>query len=467
MHGIMPIFSTVQGGPKMSMKLPSDFAKKIADTFNWKLAVVEDFFEFSEDKEGFFWCKLKPKKFLDKPDFVALCKLTKDLGGEDYLQGARAWKVPSAYAKKSGITPQASSTPATATTANTANTGVTPNVIKDDKSRPNIRNISFIPVASISVPAFLPTREIVDSGRHSEIRDSIKKHGLEYPIKIRPGSEARTYELIDGFLRLQSVKELGWKEIPAEIKTTSDQELVIQSIITNKDRVEEDPITMAKKLDILVNAFGYTQEKLAQELGVSRPWISNTIRFLKLPKEIQHYLALNNVTYYHGLLLLTLEKPDLQVQLAREVVDKGLSTRQLEERIQEVQPKPGTPIKAPPIATLNPQDMTVGKAKELLDTPAGKEVLEIAVKEKLAEGPAEEASENEDEEGPLYAEHIKMIDEEPQTDPSKSASNEIKVKEGTSYDVAEFTCKICNEIFMIRHLSSGKHSFILQRKDKT
>jgi ParB family chromosome partitioning protein len=335
------------------LKLPSDFGNEISKALNWKLEQVAEWFTLEEDKEGYFWARLKPKKFLEKPEFKTMCALARDLGGEGYLEGAKAWAVPGPCAKKADTT----STPEDARGKPSAGprpeaekepSGVKPNILSDDKRKPvEIPNIKFIPIDGIEAPSFLPTRELISHERLAEIRQSIKKHGLKYPIKVRPGPDPGTYELKDGFLRLKSVQQLGWKEIPAEIKETSDHEVIVESLIMNKHRIEEDPITVAKKLDILVNAFGYTHEKIAEELGVSRPWVSDTIRFLKLPKEVQHCLALDNVSRYHGLLLLTIEDQQLQKKLAKDVVDEGLSTRQLDDRIRQFKPQPSLAPKAP------------------------------------------------------------------------------------------------------------------------
>jgi ParB family chromosome partitioning protein len=320
------------------LKLPSHFAKKISEALSMAAQSVEELFEIYEDKQGFFIAKLRPKQWLDKAQFKTMCALARDLGGEGYLQGAKAWMVPGPCAKKADTT----STPEDAR-SKTEPSGVTPRSVTDDKSKPpDIPNIKFIPVDAIEVPNFLPTRELIQHEKLAQIRDSIKKRGLKYAIRVRH-VPPDAYELIDGYLRLKAVRELSWKEIPAEIVTASDQDVVIDSIITNKDRIEEDSITVAKKLDILLNVFGYTQEKLAEEIGLDRTKIAHTIRLLKLPKEVQHSVALHNVSFYHALLLLTLEDPQLQVQLATEVVDNGLSTRQLEERIRELQPKPIAP----------------------------------------------------------------------------------------------------------------------------
>jgi len=325
------------------INLPSDLAKEIAKSLGMTEKWVDEWFDIEEDKQGYFVAKLKPKKFLEKDhQFRALCALTRDLGGEGYLQGAKAWKVPGPFAKKP--LPQANTasalSPMDARSKPEPISGVAPDSLTYDTSKtPDIPNLKFIPVDAIKIPAFLPTRELISHERLSEIRNSIKKHGLRYPIKVRRFNS--DYELIDGYLRLKSVEQLGWKGILAEIKEATDQEVVVESLITNKHRIEEDPITVAKKLDILLNTFGCTQEKLGEEIGLDQATISHTISLLRLPKEIQHYVALhNNVSYFHALLLLRVENPDLQVQLAKEVVDNGLSTRQLEERIRELQPKP-------------------------------------------------------------------------------------------------------------------------------
>jgi ParB family chromosome partitioning protein len=381
---------------------------------------------------------------LEKDQFRTLCALARDLGGEGYLQGAKAWQVPGPLAKKSLPQQDTTSTPSPTDARSMPQpaSGVAPDSLTYDKSKPpEIPNLKFIPVDAIKIPAFLPTRELVSHERLSEIRNSIKKHGLRYPIKVRRFNS--DYELIDGYLRLRSVQQLGWKGILAEIKDASDQEVVVESLITNKHRIEEDPITVAKKFDILINAFGYTQEKLAEELGVSQPWISDSIRFLKLPKEVQHYLALDNVTRYHALLLLTVKNPDLQVQLAKEVVDNGLSTRQLEERIRELQPKPVAPSPPEPSAPSQPSEPSTEARR--------------AVQPELAATTS-----------PLTPEHIEHehlpLPSESSIGSSQKEHVEPPEPKPEPVDVAEFTCKICGETYRISHVKLGVHELELMKQ---
>jgi ParB family chromosome partitioning protein len=448
---------------RSELALPTDFAKKIADTLNWKLSVVDEMLDFSEDKEGYFWATLKPKKNFDKPDFIVVCRLTRDLGGEDYLKGAKAWKIPGPLAKKGTPerTPDAQkplglgidSQPTYKEPGNALPTG---------PSSLTLRVLS-IRLEAISIPTFLPTREAIIHERLQVIRDSIKKHGLKYPIKVRPGPEPGTYELVDGYLRLTSAQQLSWKEIPAEVSERTDEQVIIESVITNKDRLEEDPITLAKKLDILVNAFQWTQEKLAEELGIDRTSISNHIRLLQLPKEVQHCLALNNVSFYHALQLLTLESAELQTRLAKEIVQEGLSTRDLEQRISELQPKPAPSIPEKHEEPRKPsaQDEQPHRDKWIICARCGEPIEGTPIdlgEGKLYDAECAEQVSAESQPGAVKEEHVGPF-EEHEKEERASETPEMKVREGTSYDVADFTCPQCKQSFRIVHLPSGKHSF--------
>jgi ParB/RepB/Spo0J family partition protein len=323
--------------------LPSDFAKEIAKSLGMTDKWVDEWFTVEEDKLGYFIAKLQPKKFLEKDQFRTLCALTRDLGGEGYLQGMKAWKVPGPLAKKPLPQPDTTSTPGLdARSTPQPVSGVAPDSLIYDKSKPpDIPNIKFIPIDAVKIPNILPTRELISHERLTEITNSIKKHGLKYPIKVRRANS--DYELIDGYLRLKCVQQLGWKGILAEIKDASDQEVIVESIVTNKHRIEEDPITIAKKCDVLVNAYSWTQEKIAEETGLSREYVANATRLLKLPKQIQREIASNKIGFRHGLTLLTVNNVDLQLQLATEVVEEGSTISELEERIRELQPKPVAP----------------------------------------------------------------------------------------------------------------------------
>lgn len=405
------------------MKLPSDLAKEIGRALNWEIAVVNKAFEFEEDKQGFFIVSLRQGLNLSTTDSKTMCNLAEDLDGK-YLQGQRKWSIPGPYAK-TAEGPQ-----------------------KTDYPKKPPFKLRFIQVDSITVPQFLPTRALIKHERLSEITNSIKKHGLQYPIKVRPGAEPDTYELKDGYLRLKSVKQLGWKRIPAEIRKTTDQEVIVESIITNKHRIQEDPITIAKKLEILVNAFGYTQEKLAEELGVSQPWISNTIRLLGLPKDVQHYLALDNVSFKHALLLLQLETPETQVKLAKETVERGFSTRELDAEIQHYLPVNNVTQSIDP-KEHEPVELGEGPSERF--EPAA-EVRRTVKTERKTDEPEDTSLVDEPTETTEYTGEAR---EEPKSEPLLTAM--------------EWECPECHQVILIHHIdhANGKisHELVKQKRE--
>jgi ParB family chromosome partitioning protein len=455
----------------VKLQLPQDFAAKIADTLNWKLFQVTDTFEIEEGKDGYFYARLKPKKWLDKPDFKMLCTLVKDLGGDAYLEGAKCWRVPSAYVKKGPTGPQQK--PSGHGIDSQGTYREPGNALPATPSSGATLNIKFIQVDAVQLPTFLPTRAFISSERLSAIRQSIKKHGLKYPIKVRPGPDPNSYELIDGYLRLKSVQQLDWKEVPAEITPASDQQVVIDSIITNKDRIEEDPITIAKKLDILVNAFGWTQEKLAEELGIDRTSISHHIRLLQLPEEVQHCVALHNVSFYHAVLLLQIEDPKLQVELANEVVSKALSTRQLEERVREVQPPPEvlkTPEKhkeapAEPAATqicahcgepIEGTPINLGDGN-LYDAECAEQVAAAS-----KQGLIHESRVGSFDDALRKALHQPAIEPETPSGPTEPEHPEKNLLKAVP--IGEFDCTECGKHFLIEHMPNGEHKLRFVRE---
>jgi ParB family chromosome partitioning protein len=383
------------------LELPTDFAEQIAKCLSWKPEAVNQAFTFEEAKDGFFIAQLRRKGTLSALEFKTMCALVRDLGGE-YLRGTGKFRIPGPCAKKRAPEVKTEQKPS-----------VAPPVLTYDKSKPDIPNIKFIPIEAIKIPPFLPTRELISHERLSEIRESIKKHGQRYPIKVRRFNS--DYELIDGYLRLKSVEQLGWKGILAEIKDATDKEVLTESIITNKHRIEEDPITLAKKFDILLNVFGYTQEKLEDELGIDRTTISHYLGMLRLPKDVQRSIALGDLSLRHGLTLFTVNNVEMQSRFAREAIDEKLTIQGLEERIQESQPKPS--------ASSTP--VTAAEREEY--KPSESEAL-----------PTLEEDEGNDEEGSGQARERTSPKQEP-------------------VDIGEFECPECHQQFIVEHLSPSEH----------
>jgi len=185
------------------LKLPSDFAKKISETLSMAAQSVEELFEIYEDKQGFFIAKLRPKQWLDKAQFKTMCALARDLGGEGYLQGAKAWVVPGPCAKKADTT----STPEDAR-SKTEPSGVTPHVVSQDKSKPPQFTVPI--KALLSLP--FQSRHSLDGPGLDELAENMNSVGLLHPIVVR-AKPSWLYEIVTGERRVAAAKKLGWIEI--------------------------------------------------------------------------------------------------------------------------------------------------------------------------------------------------------------------------------------------------------------
>jgi len=277
------------------LKLPSDFGNEISKALNWKLEEVAEWFTLEEDKEGYFWARLKPKKFLQTPEFKTMCALVRDLGGEEYLKGAMAWSIPGPCVKK----PDTTSTPAEdargkeSPKAETRKepSGVAPKVLTEDKSRPPQ---FMVPLkALLSMP--FQCRTNPDDPEMAELTESIRTLGVLQPILVRPKPNG-LYEIVYGQRRAKAAEKAGLIEIPANIRILSDQEAYEVQFSENIQREDLSDMEKARMLNFLTTKFGYTQEALAQKLGKSKGWVSRHIAMLELEKVAPGQLQTGEIT---------------------------------------------------------------------------------------------------------------------------------------------------------------------------
>ncbi|TWS94531.1 MULTISPECIES: ParB/RepB/Spo0J family partition protein [unclassified Streptococcus] len=165
-----------------------------------------------------------------------------------------------------------------------------------------------------------------------ELSVSIKEHGLIQPIIVRK-SDIFGYELIAGERRFRAAKLAGLIEIPALIKEISNQESMTQAIIENLQRSNLNPIEEAKAYQQILSQNQMTQEELAQNIGKSRPYISNSIRLLQLTKPLQEALEFEQLSAGHARLLVGLAAEEQEMYL-EQIKAQNLSVRQLEQLLQ-------------------------------------------------------------------------------------------------------------------------------------
>ena len=197
--------------------------------------------------------------------------------------------------------------------------------------------LKALPISDIYPNPFQPRIEFSDE-ELAELSQSIAENGLIQPIIVRK-SDIIGYELIAGERRLRACKRLGMTEIPAVVKEVTDQESRKQAIIENLQRSNLNPIEEAKAYRSLINELAYSHEELAKAMGKSRPYISNTLRLLQLPQEIQTSIENGKLSQGHARALLAVEDTKKQLTIYHQVLTEKWSVRTLEKRLQELPKK--------------------------------------------------------------------------------------------------------------------------------
>lgn len=196
--------------------------------------------------------------------------------------------------------------------------------------------ITFVHLADIRPNPYQP-REDFDTESLEELTQSIKEKGVIQPVLVR--RRADYYELIAGERRFRAANLLQIKEIPAIVKEVDDEESLELSLIENIQRQSLNPIEEAHAFQYLIDKFLVTQEKISEVIGKSRVTVANTLRLLKLPREIQDEIKRGTISFAHGRALLEVDDINLQRRLVNEIISGSLSVRELESLIKTRRPK--------------------------------------------------------------------------------------------------------------------------------
>lgn len=194
-------------------------------------------------------------------------------------------------------------------------------------------NANEIEVEKIIPCAFQPRTEF-NAEALQTLADSIKSKGILQPLLLR--AKGDKYEIIAGERRWRAAKIAGLTVVPAVIKELNDQETLEIALIENLQRENLSAIEEAEGLNRLVTEYGYTQDSLGKIIGKSRSYIANTLRLLGLPDEIKQLIKNNKLSAGHARALIG--QPNA-VELANEIVSKGLSVRETERLVNELKDK--------------------------------------------------------------------------------------------------------------------------------
>lgn len=188
----------------------------------------------------------------------------------------------------------------------------------------------------VIVPNAWQPRRDFDEDELAELVHSVREFGVLQPIVVRPIPEEHPlrgdadYELIMGERRLRASKAAGLETIPAIVKETPDDDMLRDALLENLHRSQLNPLEEASAYQQLLEDFGITQEQLAQRIGRSRPQISNTLRLLKLPVDVQRRVAAGVLSAGHARAILSAGEPAAMTQLAEKIVNEDLSVRAAE-----------------------------------------------------------------------------------------------------------------------------------------
>ena len=177
-------------------------------------------------------------------------------------------------------------------------------------------------------------RRLFDDKKIEELAGSVRDKGIIQPLLVRRSGDR--YELIAGERRLRAAIKAGLAEVPVVVREATDNEALQLALIENVQREDLNPIEEASAYRRLHEEFQWNQEEIADKVGKSRPTVANTMRLLLLPKDVQQQVTQGSLPAGQARALLGLESEPLIVAAAREVVAKGLSTRETEKLVRRL-----------------------------------------------------------------------------------------------------------------------------------
>ena len=204
------------------------------------------------------------------------------------------------------------------------------------ESRPvqQTSGMSDILLSEIETNPFQP-RKYFDENSLKELAESIRVHGIIQPLTVRRLSQNR-YQLISGERRLTASKQAGLKSVPAFIRSANDQQMLEMALIENIQRENLNPIEIALSYQRLITECNLKQEELGERVGKNRSTVTNYLRLLKLPPDIQIALRDNKLSMGHARAIINIENADAQLYVFKKILAEDLSVRKVEEIARQI-----------------------------------------------------------------------------------------------------------------------------------
>ncbi len=205
---------------------------------------------------------------------------------------------------------------------------VNPSSSNEQAADNSVHSDRVVPIESVRANPNNP-RSLFSDSDLEDLANSIAEHGIVQPILVRPSPVGKNmWEIIAGERRWRAAQKSGLHQVPIVVRDVDDRQALELAIIENVQRADLNPVEEALGYQQLIDVHNYKQADLGKVIGKSRSHVANTLRLLKLPKNVQSLLTDGKLSPGHARTLVTLDAPET---LARRIVDEGLSVRQAEQ----------------------------------------------------------------------------------------------------------------------------------------
>ena len=222
-------------------------------------------------------------------------------------------------------------------------------------------------------------RKNFDEEKIDELAASITEHGIIQPLVVR--SSGATFEIVAGERRWRAARKAGLKNVPCIVKEFTDEENMLIAMIENLQREDLDPIEEAQGLEVMIRHYGLTQEELSKSVSKSRPYISNALRLLKLPEEVQDLVSQGLISGGHARAIIGLSSKEKQLSICRKIIAEGLSVRDVEALVSgaagKKRAKPRVRVKDPDTARMEERLKAIYGTKVLIENKGKKGTITL------------------------------------------------------------------------------------------
>jgi ParB family chromosome partitioning protein len=204
-------------------------------------------------------------------------------------------------------------------------------LLSAEDTSPSTESTTEVPISLID-PSPLQPRSVFDEAKLDELAKSINANGVVQPVLVRRNGSR--FELIAGERRWRAAIRAGLTQIPAVLRNVSDEKVLEIALIENIQREDLNPIEEARAYKKLIETLGLTQESVAERVGRDRSYVTNYLRLLRLPEDIQELVQAGKLSTGHARTLLGLEHIEAQRRIARRVIELELSVRATEQLVR-------------------------------------------------------------------------------------------------------------------------------------